>query len=119
MKEDSDDNINIDKQFLQIRLLDFCYGKYARKADFQRGAKRIAVITEAASQGISLHADRRVAGAARRHLIVLETPWAAEKMVRESNLQQTFQNIYPMLLFLTIHCPRNDATTKGTVEIVQ
>ena len=42
-------------------------------------------------EGISLHADRRAiaggsAAPARRHLIVLETPWAAEKMVAPASL---------------------------------
>eukprot|EP00927_Polykrikos_kofoidii_P082291 TRINITY_DN8141_c0_g8_i1.p1 TRINITY_DN8141_c0_g8~~TRINITY_DN8141_c0_g8_i1.p1 ORF type:complete len:1516 (+),score=306.24 TRINITY_DN8141_c0_g8_i1:61-4548(+) len=55
---------------------------------FQRGEKNFAIITEAASAGISLHCDRREAGPGkppprRRRMVCLELPWAADKAVQQ------------------------------------
>ncbi|CAE8606357.1 unnamed protein product [Polarella glacialis] len=56
---------------------------------FQRGEKRVAIITEAASAGISLHADKRATevpngrSARKRVMLILELPWSAEKAVQQ------------------------------------
>lgn len=51
---------------------------------FQSGKKGFAVITEAASAGISLHSDARPGvDASRRRMICLELPWAADKAVQQ------------------------------------
>eukprot|EP00392_Amoebophrya_sp_AT5.2_P012669 g12776.t1 len=54
---------------------------------FQRGQKAVAVITDAGSTGISLHADAKhfppPTKVKRRHMIVIEFPWAGDKFTQQ------------------------------------
>ncbi len=87
------------------------------RARFQRGEKLIAIISEAGSTGVSLHADKVHANQLRRVHIVPELGWSASKVVQQyGRTHRTNQLVPPEYVLLTCESAGERLTASAVAQ---
>ena len=69
---------------------------YAIAAAFIRGEEIVAIVLDAASTGIFLHASAAVVNQHRRVQLTIELPWSADKFIQQLGLHVSQSEAQPL-----------------------